>query len=132
MKARFGRHSSRANHFILSTDAHGTATLLGPLEASIMDALWALQTPTPTKGVVTQIRAMQPHAPTLNTVHRTLGRLVEKGFVTRTVHDHVVAYVPQMDKHMFYMLAAQALIHTLSDLVGPDMLRDLVIGGENE
>ena len=132
MKARFGRHSSRANHFILSTAAQGTATLLGPLEASVMDALWVLHVPTPTKGVVNQLRTMQPYTPTLNTVHRTLGRLVDKGFVIRSTRDHTMLYAPRMNKQMFYMMAAHALIQTLSDLVGPDMLRDLVVGGGNE
>jgi predicted transcriptional regulator len=82
------------------------ATLLGPLEWRVLDALWTRATPA-------TVRELQPHFADIayTTLMTTLERLYRKQVLTRTRNGRAFAYAPRESRAAFDSgRATQALL----------------------
>ncbi len=76
-------------------DEAGTARVVGPLEASILDALWDLTSASPTTvAIIGQVCAALGPTANYKTVQTVMNRLVEKGLLSRTLVRRTHVYRP--------------------------------------
>lgn len=93
---------------------------LGPLEAQVMEGLWALG-----KGSVREVQLRLPHKTAYTTVMTTLVRLFQKGLAGRYLQDRKYIYVVRMSAEQWAMTAASESISRF--LTTPRLSRELLL-----
>jgi len=89
---------------------HTLAEVLGPLEAEIMDVVWARGEVT-VRDVHRALTSDRPIAYT--TVMTTLGRLADKGLLERLEHQPAHRYVPRMSREQYARSTVKSVVDWL-------------------
>ena len=84
---------------IFRLGAQGLGRVLGELEATVMDVIWASSGPVTIREVTEQLQSRQPLA--FNTVMTVMNRLVAKGLLKRSGRKGSYTYRPTMDRDAF-------------------------------
>jgi predicted transcriptional regulator len=69
-------------------------TIAGPLERSIMEALWDVGKPLLIRELLVPVNAGSPKSSAYTTVQTVADRLVQKGFLSRTADRNAWRYAP--------------------------------------
>lgn len=90
----------------------GLEKTLGALEAQVMDAVWEAQGPVCVDDVRRTLAAKGKDA-AYTTIMTTLGRLFEKGFLTRTLNGKAYRYSAQVSRTELSSTVTQQVIDGL-------------------
>jgi predicted transcriptional regulator len=103
-------------------DGHGLARLFGELEASVMEAVWALG-----QATVTDASRYLSASQQYTTIQTVLNRLADKGILDRSSRQaNAVVYRPVEPRHVFLERTSRLLVASLLTEFGPAAMRGLV------
>lgn len=115
MRRKKAQGPSIAGAVRLSAD--GVGKVLGDLEARVMHAVWALDSPAPAREV--HARVAKKHKVELLTVVTVLNKLVTKGLLRRDRDDGLLHYTALYTKDEFTAHASRRVVEGILAL-GPD------------
>jgi len=98
-------------------DQQGLNRFFGPLEAKIMDILWATEHPLSIRDV--HGRLEQEKDISFNTVMTVMNRLVDKGVLLKRLDGRSSLYRPSVTKSAFMESRSKQLTHELLEAFGP-------------
>jgi len=90
----------------------GIAKFLGPLEAELMEIVWATRGPLTARAVLERMGT----SPAYVTIVTVLNNLVRKGLLTRERKGRAHEFSPLIDRHAFVTAASDEVIRGLLDL----------------
>lgn len=99
---------------VFRLEGRGLERVLGPLEARIMEVLWAAEGPLPVEEVCRRLGGA--HHKTVLTV---LSRLVHKGLVERSSRGRAYLFSPREGREAFLARVADRVIQGLLEGWGP-------------
>jgi predicted transcriptional regulator len=97
--------------------ADGFAKVLGDLEARVLDVVWRLGTPSPTRVVHEAVT--REHEVSLLTVITVLNKLVDKGLLARAKENDLFHYRARLSREEFMAATSRRLVEGILSL-GPD------------
>lgn len=95
------------NHF--RPGAGGSASVLGPLESAVLNALWDIDTAA-TVGDVVERLASQEHAVHYSSAKTTLNTLVEKGYAEKRSIGRANAFAAKVSRAEFDARVVQGVV----------------------
>lgn len=99
--------SEQMDHF--RPNAGGSASVLGPLESTVLDALWGIDAATTVSEIVERL-ASQGHAVHYSSAKTTLNTLVAKGYAEKRSIGRANAFAAKVSRAEFEALVVQGVV----------------------
>lgn len=103
----------------------GLNRFFGPLEAKILEILWA-HSDMSIKEVQTRLEREQEKSVSFNTVMTVMNRLFEKGVLTKKVVGRTSLYRPVYSKEHFLDIQSKEITHELLEDFGPLVVNHMI------
>ena len=97
-----------------------TGKVLGELETEVMEIIWKAQNPISVLNVVRILNKKRKNAYT--TVMTIMGRLVDKGVLTRRFHGTSYLYQPKMNREKFVARSVHSIFTTAVSTLGQEVV----------